>query len=147
MLEKTITIAAALILREDGNVLLVRKNGSPVFMQPGGKIEPGETAAEALRRELNEELGLTIAVDEPIPLGRFAAAAANEPGYRVEAELFLLAATDDAQPGAEIAEMRWVDPDVLGALEIATLSRDHILPLSRPPQRLLALLGRHRRGA
>lgn len=123
-------------------MLLVRKEGSPVFMQPGGKIEPGETAVEALQRELHEELGLEIASDEPIPLGCHSAAAANEPGFRVEAELFLLAAREGARPGAEIAEMRWVDPAALGDLAIATLSRDHILPLSRPPQRLLARICR-----
>jgi 8-oxo-dGTP pyrophosphatase MutT (NUDIX family) len=55
---RIIRIAAALIDNEAGQLLLVRKNGTPWFMQAGGKIEDGESALAALRRELGEEIGL-----------------------------------------------------------------------------------------
>lgn len=35
-----IRIAAALLVRNDGRTLLVRKRGSASFIQPGGKIDP-----------------------------------------------------------------------------------------------------------
>ncbi|MHB9005113.1 MAG: NUDIX hydrolase, partial [Coriobacteriia bacterium] len=60
-MSEVIRVAAALIVDEGGRILLVRKRGTTVFMQPGGKYEPGETAAETLSRELHEELGLRIA--------------------------------------------------------------------------------------
>ncbi len=54
--------AAAVILRQDGSFLLgQRPEGKPYagyWEFPGGKIEPGETAAQALVRELHEELGI-----------------------------------------------------------------------------------------
>ena len=54
--------AAAVILKPDGSFLLGRRpEGKPYagyWEFPGGKIEPGETAAQALVRELHEELGI-----------------------------------------------------------------------------------------
>ena len=49
--------ATAVVIR-DGKVLLVLGRG-PVYMMPGGGVEPGESPAEAAKRELFEETGLT----------------------------------------------------------------------------------------
>jgi 8-oxo-dGTP diphosphatase len=122
-----IRIAAALIEDDRGRVLLVRKTGTTAFMQAGGKIEPGETALDALRRELAEELGLAIEPDAAAYLGRFLAPAANEPGHLVEAELFRLRSNDAGVLAAEIAEAVWVDRITATALELAPLTRDHVL--------------------
>ena len=63
-----ITVSAICFEREDGTVLTVRKRGTHAWMLPGGKPEPGETAAECAVREVLEELGVEIgiAVLEPI---------------------------------------------------------------------------------
>jgi 8-oxo-dGTP diphosphatase len=58
-----VRVAAAVILRADGAVLLAqRPQGKPYagyWEFPGGKLEAGETPAHALARELYEELGIT----------------------------------------------------------------------------------------
>jgi 8-oxo-dGTP diphosphatase len=133
-LETPIRIAAALLSRSDGRILLVRKRGSEAFMQPGGKIEPGEAPDAALARELREELGLAIDPRRLVRLGRFSAPAANEPGRIVEAELFRLVIEDEVNPAAEIEEIVWLDLKEPGRLLLAPLTRDHVLPLHAAAQ-------------
>jgi 8-oxo-dGTP diphosphatase len=125
-----IHIAAALVMRADGRTLLVRKRGTTAFMQPGGKIDQGEDARQALARELFEELALRIDPELPVHLGRHSAPAANEAGHVVVAQLFRLNTDADIAPQAEIEEIRWVDPAAAGDLELAPLTRDHVLPLA-----------------
>ena len=62
-------VAVGILIREgDGALLLsTRPQGKPYagyWEFPGGKIEPGESVEQALRRELQEELGITIASAE-----------------------------------------------------------------------------------
>lgn len=127
----TIRIAAALLIDPQGRTLLVRKRGTQAFMQPGGKIDAGETAVQALVRELHEELGLRIDPAQASPLGQFSAPAANEPGFEVQAQLFCVDTDADVMPAAEIEEVFWLAPDQVPALELAPLTRDLILPLYR----------------
>ena len=126
-----IRIAAALLLGPNGHPLLVRKRGTQAFMQPGGKIDPGEQPLQALARELLEELGLRIDPAQARYLGVFSAPAANEPGFEVQAELFQLHIDAPVQPAAEIEEVQWIDPLTEGNLTLAPLTRDLILPFYR----------------
>jgi 8-oxo-dGTP pyrophosphatase MutT (NUDIX family) len=103
-------VVAALALGPDGRALLVRKRRTTLFMQPGGKPEPGESAAEALVRELAEEVGVVATEAELTPMGRYEAAAANEPGHTVVAEVFALEVAGSAAAAGEIEEAVWVDP-------------------------------------
>ncbi|QQE85149.1 NUDIX hydrolase [Pseudomonas putida] len=126
-----IRIAAALLIDPLGRTLLVRKRGTQAFMQPGGKIDAGETPLDALVRELHEELGLRIDPARAIPLGRFTAPAANEPGFEVQAELFRVDSAEAVVPAAEIEEVIWLAADQAPMPELAPLTRDLILPLYR----------------
>ncbi|MCA3628775.1 MAG: NUDIX hydrolase [Methylobacterium sp.] len=58
-------LAASIAVFRDGKVLLAQRGKAPargLFSLPGGRIEPGERMAEAVLRELQEEVGLTARI-------------------------------------------------------------------------------------
>ena len=62
-------VAVGVLLKPDGAYLLTSRPEGKVYAGywefPGGKLEAGETVEQALRRELHEELGITIGMAEP----------------------------------------------------------------------------------
>ena len=110
----TAPTVAGLILdsRDPKQILLIRRGRDPAkgkLALPGGFVDPGENAEEALRREVREELGLNIEID------RYLCSFPNNDLYRgivyPVLDLFFIARTDrSAQPrirSPEVLEIRW----------------------------------------
>ncbi|MGW1373423.1 GNAT family N-acetyltransferase [Streptomyces sp. NPDC002446] len=96
-------------LRE-GRLLSVRTRGNDTFYLPGGKYEPGETAREALSRELSEELGLTVPAEELTEAFVIHDVAHGKNGRRLHMTCFTGGPQDiEPAPGREIAEYAWFD--------------------------------------
>ncbi len=129
--KREILIAAAILLNEKRQMLVVRKRGTTQFMQPGGKIDPGETPEQALHRELAEEIGLTLPENAARYEGVFREEAANEPGADVVAHAFTARLHAEVTPQAEIEEVRWLDLDRNPGVTIARLTETQMLPLAR----------------
>lgn len=123
-----IHIVSAVITNPKGEVLLVRKRGTSTFIQPGGKIEPGEALLQALARELDEELGVRLHAGSAVHLGRFEEAAVYEPGRRVRSDAYCCMVDGVPAAHAEIVELAWVDPRGPRHVSVAPLSAGHILP-------------------
>ena len=64
-----VEVAVGVLIRPDGKFLLTSRPPGKVYAGywefPGGKVEPGETVEAALRRELVEEIGVTIGAVHP----------------------------------------------------------------------------------
>jgi 8-oxo-dGTP diphosphatase len=77
--DSVIPCVGAVIKDDQGRLLLIKRGHEPgagLWSLPGGRIEPGETDAEALVREMREETGLTVqagpllgSVRRPVPGG------------------------------------------------------------------------------
>jgi 8-oxo-dGTP pyrophosphatase MutT (NUDIX family) len=74
--------AAALIVRE-GRVLLHRSERDDFWALPGGRVEPGETAQEAVVRELREELDVDVTATRLVWLVENFFAYRNEPHHEI----------------------------------------------------------------
>lgn len=74
-------------IERDGAVLLTRRppgvHQAGAWEFPGGKVEPGETPQDALRRELREELGVDVTVGDELAAVRY-----RYPDRAVELRLF-----------------------------------------------------------
>lgn len=125
MSNKVITIAAAIILNEQNQILLVRKKDTDFFMHVGGKLEPNELPEAALFREVLEETGCEMEILSYI--GKYETVAANELNHSLVGYLYQVKLKSQPQVQAELAEMQWVDlnhPD----LPLAPLTRDISIP-------------------
>ena len=62
-------VAVGVLVRQDGNFLLTSRPAGKAYAGywefPGGKLEKGESVAQALKRELEEELGINIGQAQP----------------------------------------------------------------------------------
>lgn len=128
--QRIIHTVAAVILNSRQHVLLVRKQGSDTFIQPGGKLEPEEAPLAALARELNEELA--VALRNARYMGEFEDWAVHEPGCRVRAQVYRVEIAGEPKVQAEIAELRWIGQADLALTKVAPLSAKHILPVLWP---------------
>jgi 8-oxo-dGTP diphosphatase len=104
-------IVAAIIIM-DGRVLACERSAPPEVAGrwefPGGKVEPGETDAEALARECVEELGVRVTVGERV--GPDVPLAHGRSVLRVFAVTLL---DGDVPQALEHTAMRWLGPDEL----------------------------------
>ena len=64
-----VDVAVGVLIQADGSFLLTSRPVGKVYEGywefPGGKLEPGESVEQALRRELQEEIGITIGAAHP----------------------------------------------------------------------------------
>ena len=134
--QQIITVTALCLLDDRRRLLIVRKRGTAMFMQPGGKPEAGEGPAATGARELFEELGLVVAPEDLVPLGTWTGPAANEAHTLLVATVFRCPLPAPPEPRAEIEEIDWLEIDRQEhRQDLAPLLTDFVLPLlrARPP--------------
>jgi ADP-ribose pyrophosphatase YjhB (NUDIX family) len=108
----------AIVTDRQGRLLMIKRGHDPgagLWSIPGGRIEPGETDAEALVREMIEETGLTVEVGRLI--GRV-----RRPGLGgavVDIRDYAATVTGGTlRPGDDAADARWVASAELESLDI-----------------------------
>ncbi|MDK7742836.1 (deoxy)nucleoside triphosphate pyrophosphohydrolase [Helcobacillus massiliensis] len=126
--EPLVVVAAA--IQRNGAFLCARKApgtaNAGLWEFPGGKVDPGETDAAALIREIREELGCSITVGDRV-------SATVTPGRRraVELRVYTCALTGDAPTSSTDHDaMQWVHPSDLPHLAWAPADLDAVRILS-----------------
>lgn len=115
------TLAASAAVFRGGRVLLARRGFAPglgLWSLPGGRVEPGETLAEAAAREVREEVGVEaeiIAVAAALDFIGHDDAGALTSHFVVIAHAALWR-DGEPQPGPEATEIGWFLPQDVGRL-------------------------------
>lgn len=129
---ETVDAAVAVLLRDDGKVLLGQrpegKSWSGWWEFPGGKIEDGETAIEALQRELQEELGTTAIEAYPWLTRRF-----DYPERSVKLHFFMVRRWMTEPHGREAQQLSWQAPESLTVGPMLPANAPILGALTLPP--------------
>ena len=126
-----ITVAAAVIWREDRVLMTRRPPGGPLGLLwefPGGTIEPGETPERALVRELQEELGVAARTRGLL------ATESHEYEHGLAVEIHFIRCdleSLDFTPSAEVHEVRWVRPTEVDLAGVLDADRGFLAALAR----------------
>ena len=108
--------AGAVVRDDKGRLLLVRRGHEPsagLWSLPGGRIEPGESAAEAAAREVREETGLDVVV------GRMLIEAVIWDGrYRVQ-DFAASVVSGELRAGDDADDVRWVEVNDLVSMALS----------------------------
>ncbi|MBK6847259.1 MAG: (deoxy)nucleoside triphosphate pyrophosphohydrolase [Proteobacteria bacterium] len=98
----------ATMIQRDGKYLITQRRETaslPLLWEfPGGRVEPGESDAEALQRELKERLSATVRVGAPVAFRRH-----DYEGYSVELVLYEAELESADLEALAVKEYRWVE--------------------------------------
>jgi len=111
---KTIQVVAAVIRKQNQIFATARGYGQyrGWWEFPVGKIEPGETPEEALRREIMEELETEIAVGELIETLEY-----DYPEFHLSMQCFWCEVVSGNLILKEAAEAKWLDADTIDSVQ------------------------------
>ena len=116
--DSVIPCVGAVITDRQGRLLMIKRGREPgagLWSIPGGRIEPGESDAEALAREMLEETGLTVQVGRL--LGRVRRPGLN--GAVIDIRDYAATVVGGTlRAGDDAADARWVAAGEMNSLEI-----------------------------
>ncbi len=122
-------VVAALIVRGDEILCCQRTEHQALPLKwefPGGKIEAGETPPEALRRELEEELGIRAEIGEEIT--RILHTYLN--GNSVDLHFFIVERFENELQNRIFRDVRWVKRTDLPALDFLDADKELVSQLA-----------------
>jgi 8-oxo-dGTP diphosphatase len=117
-------VVAALILRGPEVLICQRRPDQPMALKwefPGGKVENGESAEEALRRELDEELGISADIGDRVAHTRHT----YRSGSAIDLQFFAVRQFAGEMTNRIFHDLRWCPLPEL--IRYDFLEADHVL--------------------
>ena len=124
---KHIEVVAAIIQRDGAYFATQRGYGEfeGMWELPGGKIEPGESSENALKREIQEELGVDIVIEDLICTTEY-----DYPSFHLTMHCYICSIEAGEIVLREHKSARWLRPEELGSVEWLPADKDVISRLN-----------------
>jgi 8-oxo-dGTP pyrophosphatase MutT (NUDIX family) len=117
------------VLIQNRKFLFTRSRGKNIFYAPGGKLDGDETAPQALIRELQEELQISVKEKDLTLLGTFHAISAGTTDKSIRMDVFIVEKWNGViTPASEIEEIKWIDSHVPQGIELGSIFGHDVLP-------------------
>jgi len=122
MITAEFNVIVVAVLRKNNEILLGQKIEGPhpvglggKWHFPGGVVEKRETLEEALRREMREELGIEIEINDLIGVGHsFNPNWKGKRNYAVQVYFECFPKSDNLKPSSDVVDVKWVKEREIG---------------------------------
>lgn len=120
---------AAGIIIKDRRLLVEKSKNKEFFISPGGSIENGETAKQALVRELMEEFQIKVKEDDLEEFGIFSARAAGDESRKVVMQIFTVKNFQgEPCPDNEVERIAWIDSSIPKDMKVGSIFEHNVIP-------------------
>jgi mutator protein MutT len=125
-------VGVGAVIIENGRILLVKRGNEPnkgKWSVPGGLVRIGESLIEALKREIREEVGVEIEVDDVACVSEEIFRNGEVKFHYVIIDFFARIVDGNVRPGSDAEEIRWVPINEVDKIEVVDFVEELIKSL------------------
>lgn len=113
----------------DKKLLVVREFNEDFFIAPGGRVEGSEKPAQAVIRELKEEIGIDVDEQDLEYFGTYYDEAAGDKGMILKMDAFIVKKwIGSLDHSSEIEEVRWITSKDAQNIKLGSIFQHHVVP-------------------
>lgn len=132
-------VGVGAVIIENNRILLVKRANEPnkgKWSVPGGLVRVGESLVDALKREIREEVGVEIEVDDVACVSEEIFRNGEVRFHYVIIDFFARIIHGKATPGSDAAEIRWVPIHEVDKIETVDFVKELINSISRGREKI-----------
>jgi len=132
-------VGVGAVIIENDRILLVKRANEPnkgKWSVPGGLVRVGESLVDALKREIREEVGVEIEVDDVACVSEEIFRNGEVRFHYVIIDFFARITHGSVRPGSDAAEIRWVPIHEVDKIETVDFVKELINSISRGREKI-----------
>ena len=132
-------VGVGAVIIENGRILLVKRANEPnkgKWSVPGGLVRVGESLIDALKREIKEEVGVEIEVDDVACVSEEIFRNGEVRFHYVIIDFFARIVDGDVRPGSDAQEIKWVPINEVDKIEAVDFVKELVDSISKGREKI-----------